>query len=130
LTGTAGDRAHWLIQAADEPLAYLTTTGRRTGQPHRIEIWFAAEAGRIYLMAGGRDRSDWVRNLQANPLVTVELAGETHTGVARLLPPHTPDDQRARALLVARYQAGNDLDEWGRTSLAIVVEFPRDDAAS
>jgi len=40
---------------------YLTTTGRRTGRPHTIEIWYAVQDGRIYLMAGGRDRADWVR---------------------------------------------------------------------
>lgn len=121
---TPGDFANWPARAAHEPFAYLTTTGRRTGRRHRIEIWFAVEDGRVYLMSGGRDRSDWVRNLQGNPQVTVELGGETHAGEARFLQPDTSDDQRARALLVGKYQAGNDLDEWGRTSLPIVVEFP------
>jgi hypothetical protein len=51
---------------ADEPYAYLTTIGRRTGEPHRIEIWFAVHEGRVYLMSGGRDRADWVRNVMAN----------------------------------------------------------------
>lgn len=126
---TPGDRAHWLARTAHEPFAYLTTTGRRTGQPHRIEIWFAVEDGRVYLMAGGRDRADWVRNLQANPLVRVELGGETHVGVARILAPDTPGDQRARELLVGKYRQGDNLDEWGRTSLPVVVEFPQDHAA-
>jgi deazaflavin-dependent oxidoreductase (nitroreductase family) len=117
-----------LTRAAREPFAYLTTSGRRTGQPHRIEIWFAVEGGRMYLLAGGRERSDWVRNLQANPQVMVELAGETHAGIARVLQPGTPDDQRARTLLVSKYQAGNNLDEWGCTSLPVIVEFPEDAA--
>ena len=129
MTGSADERAGWLARAAHEPFAYLTTSGRRTGQPHRIEIWFAVDAGRVYLMAGGRDRSDWVRNLQANPQVTVELAGETHAGTARVLQPGTPDDQRARALLVGKYQEGGNLDEWGGASLPVVVEFPEDAAA-
>ncbi|MGZ6980465.1 MAG: nitroreductase/quinone reductase family protein, partial [Acidimicrobiia bacterium] len=51
----------------DEEYCYLTTTGRRTGQPHTIEIWFAVDRGVVYLMAGGRERSDWVRNLVAHP---------------------------------------------------------------
>ncbi len=48
----------WLARWAGEPYAYLTTIGRRTGRPHRIEIWFAAQEGRMYLLAGGRERSD------------------------------------------------------------------------
>jgi deazaflavin-dependent oxidoreductase (nitroreductase family) len=104
--------------------------GRQTGQPHRIEIWFAVEDGRMYLLAGGREQSDWVRNIQANARVTVELDGETHTGAARVIQPGTPADQRARELLVAKYQAGGNLDEWGRTSLPVVVEFPEGGASS
>ncbi|GIW04837.1 MAG: hypothetical protein KatS3mg059_1457 [Thermomicrobiales bacterium] len=113
----------WLERWADEPNAYLTTTGRRTGRPHRIEIWFAVDAGRIYLLSGGRDRSDWVRNLQANPHVLFELGGEQHAGTARVLREGTPEDRRARQLLVSKYGAGQDLEAWGRTSLGIEIEI-------
>ena len=34
---------------ADEDFAYLTTTGRRTGRDHTIEIWFGLGEGRVYL---------------------------------------------------------------------------------
>jgi deazaflavin-dependent oxidoreductase (nitroreductase family) len=113
----------WLARGAGAPYAYLTTTGRRTGRPHRIEIWFAAQEGRVYLLAGGRERSDWVRNLQVNAHVTVELDGETHAGTARILEAGTVEDQRARELLVGKYGVGDNLDEWGRTALPIVIEF-------
>jgi deazaflavin-dependent oxidoreductase (nitroreductase family) len=106
---------------ADEAFAYLTTTGRRTGQPHRIEIWFGIAGGSIYLLSGGMDRSDWVRNLQANPNVTVELGADRFTGVARVLDPGTDEDRLARELLVSKYRQGNDLETWGRTSLPIVI---------
>ena len=99
---TLGEQ-QWLARWAREPYAYLTTTGRRTGRSHRIEIWFAAQDGRVYLLSGGRERSDWVRNLQANAHVTVELGDETHAGVARVLQPGTVEDQRARELLVGKY---------------------------
>jgi deazaflavin-dependent oxidoreductase (nitroreductase family) len=117
----------WPARWAGEPFAYLTTIGRRTGRPHRIEIWFAAEDGRVYLLAGGRERSDWVRNLRANPRVTVELGGETHAGAARVLPAGTAEDGRARELLVGKYRAGDDLDAWGRSALPVVVEFAADE---
>jgi len=106
---------------------YLTTIGRRTGQPHRIEIWFATHNERLYLLSGGRERSDWVRNIQANRRVTVEMGDETRVGTAHVLEASTPEDQLARELLVAKYAATeDDLHEWGRTSLSVVVEFPAD----
>jgi deazaflavin-dependent oxidoreductase (nitroreductase family) len=115
----------WLARWAGEPFLYLSMIGRRTGRPHRIEIWFAAHDGRLYLLAGGRERADWVRNLQANPRVTIELGDETHVGVAHVLEAGAADDQLARELLLAKYAwAEDDLDDWGRTSLPVVVEFP------
>ncbi len=116
----------WPARWAGEPFAYLTTVGRRTGRPHRIEIWFAAHDGRLYLLSGGRERADWVRNLQANPRVTVELGDETHAGAARVLQAGTVEEQRARELLVGKYREGDNLDEWGRTALPVAIEFPVD----
>lgn len=126
MDSSPGVRA-WLERSAGAGVLYLTTTGRRTGRAHRIEIWFAVHDGRIYLLSGGRDRSDWVRNIRANPWVTVELGGETRRGMARLLEEGTAEDRRARSLLVAKYQSPeDDLSDWGRRSLAVVVEFPDD----
>jgi deazaflavin-dependent oxidoreductase (nitroreductase family) len=117
----------WLARWASKPYAYLTTIGRRTGRPHRIEIWFAVEDGRVYLLSGGRDRSDWVRNLQANAQVTVELGLETRAGTARILQAGTVEDQQARELLVAKYATStNTLDDWKQRSQAVAVEFPVD----
>src|SRR2546425_12465251 len=92
----------WPARWAGDPFLYLTTMGRRTGRPHRIEIWFAAHWGRLYLLAGGREGADWVRNLQASPRVTVELGDETRVGTARVLEANTAEDQLARALLRAK----------------------------
>jgi deazaflavin-dependent oxidoreductase (nitroreductase family) len=89
----------WPGRWAGEPLLYLTTIGRRTGRPHRIEIWFAAHDGGLYLLSGGRERADWVRNLRTHPQVTVELGDETRVGLAHVL-------DRARANVMARTSAG------------------------
>lgn len=115
----------WLARSASDLFLYLTTTGRRSGRSHRIEIWFAAHQGKLYLLSGGRDRSDWVHNLQANGRVSVELAGEHHAGAARVLEPGTAEDRLARELLVAKYEPveHDSLEEWGRTSLPVVIEF-------
>lgn len=116
--------APWPARCASDPFLYLTTVGRRTGRPHRIEIWFAVHDDRLYLLSGGRDSADWVRNLQAHPTVTVDLGGETHTGTARLLEPATPEDHLARELLVTKYADDqDDLTIWGQTSLPVVINF-------
>lgn len=115
----------WMARWSDRPYAYLTTTGRRSGRPHRIEIWFAVDGGHVYLLSGGRDRSDWVRNLQVNPGVTVELGTETRAGTARILQVGTDEDALARDLLVGKYASPEQpLDDWKQRSLAIVIEFP------
>ena len=73
---------------ADLDYCYLTTTGRRSGEPHRIEIWFALVDGVVYLLSGGRDRSDWVRNLEVSPDVVLEIGEEKRTTQARVVTDH------------------------------------------
>src|ERR671931_2193382 len=47
-------------ELAAQDYCYVTTTGRSSGRPHTIEIWFALHGDRAYLLSGGGDRSDWV----------------------------------------------------------------------
>ena len=116
----------WPASRAGEQFLYLTTIGRRTGRQHRIEIWFAERGGRLYLLSGGRDRADWVRNIKANERVTVELGDASQDGAAHILDADAAEDRLARELLVSKYaDSEDDLEQWGRTSLAVVVEFPQ-----
>jgi deazaflavin-dependent oxidoreductase (nitroreductase family) len=109
---------------ADLDYAYLTTTGRVSGRPHRIEIWFATHEGIVYLLAGGRERSDWVRNLLASPEVTIEIGDRARESVARVVEPGSPEDALARGFMLDKYAPGDPsgLAGWGRTALAIAVE--------
>jgi nitroimidazol reductase NimA-like FMN-containing flavoprotein (pyridoxamine 5'-phosphate oxidase superfamily) len=50
-----------LSSLASEDYCYLTTTGRVTGHPHEIEIWFGMDGDTIYLLSGGGEKSDWVK---------------------------------------------------------------------
>jgi deazaflavin-dependent oxidoreductase (nitroreductase family) len=73
------------VTAGEAEFLYLTTTGRRTGQPREIEIWFTRHAGRYYLVAEHRDKANWVQNLRANPQVHVRVADATFEATARVV---------------------------------------------
>jgi deazaflavin-dependent oxidoreductase (nitroreductase family) len=64
---------------------YLTTTGRRTGLPREIEIWFTHRADCCYLVAEAGERAQWVRNLRADPRVRWRIGAKTYAGRARVV---------------------------------------------
>ncbi len=108
-----------------EEYCYLTTLGRVSGHPHEIEIWFGLRDNTVYLLSGGRDKSDWVRNLRKNPSVTVRIAQRTFAGIARLVQ-EPEEDAAARYLLARKYHEMDDentLDEWARTALPVAIDL-------
>lgn len=108
----------------DVDLCHITTVGRISGRPHRIEIWFAHEARTIYLLSGGGDGSDWVKNILATPQVVVEIGPEDSTGNGRVdLSP--VEERRARDLVFAKYRHryAGDLVEWRDSSLPIAIDL-------
>lgn len=113
-----------LTAVADEELCYLTTRGRVTGREHTIEIWFAVAGGRAWLLSGGGDQADWVRNLQADPHVRLRV-GEWETAATARVVGGADDDGRARRLLAAKYQGwseGEPLTGWATGALLVTVD--------
>jgi deazaflavin-dependent oxidoreductase (nitroreductase family) len=109
---------------AELSFCYVTTRGRVTGKPHRIEIWFAAVPGTdtIYLMSGGRERSDWVRNLMAGSSCTVEIGADTFRGRARVVE-GTAEEEPARRLVYEKYRRDDDLERWREEALPIAIDL-------
>ncbi len=107
-----------------EDFCYLTTTGRFSSRPHTIEIWFALKGHTLYMLSGGMDRSDWVKNALRLPDVTVRIKDRVIAGKARLAR-DAEEDALARQLLFEKYQPSSedDLTEWSRTSLPVVVDL-------
>jgi deazaflavin-dependent oxidoreductase (nitroreductase family) len=116
------------VDAADDDFCYLTTRGRVTGTPHEIEIWFALDGSTLYLLSGGRDRSDWVRNLIADPAVTVRLRDVTLPATARVLEPGTDpsgiwEDAHARRIVFDKYQPrSGGLEGWRESALPVALD--------
>jgi deazaflavin-dependent oxidoreductase (nitroreductase family) len=109
---------------AELSFCYVTTTGRRTGKPHRIEIWFAAAsaADTIYLLAGRREHSDWVQNLVADPSCTVEIGAESFSGSGRIIE-GTREDETARRLVFEKYRRADDLEQWRDEALPVAIDL-------
>jgi deazaflavin-dependent oxidoreductase (nitroreductase family) len=103
---------------------YVTTTGRRTGRPHRIEIWYAAAGSTLYLLSGGGDSSDWVRNLLAEPAVLVEMEGDERPARGRVVP-SGDEAKRARSLVFAKYapRYQGDLTDWRERALPVAIDL-------
>lgn len=109
---------------ANEDFAYLTTIGRNTGRAHTIEIWFGLHDRQIYVLSGGGDRADWVRNLRKTPQVRVRIGTRTAAGTAHVVRRGTKEDQVARELLDGKYQGwrqGTRLSSWARNSLPVAI---------
>lgn len=110
---------------AGKEYCYLTTTGRVTGKPHEIEIWFGLKGKTLYLLSGGMDRSDWVKNLMKNPSVTVRIGRHTFKAAARLVK-DKDEEMTARNLLADKYherKANGSLSNWARTALVVGIDI-------
>ena len=98
---------------SDTVFLYLTTRGRVTGLPRRIEIWFVEHAGCFYLVAEMRERAQWVQNIRAHDRVDFSVGTrdeptasiEQRPARARVLEPTREPDLAARvsALMEAKY---------------------------
>jgi deazaflavin-dependent oxidoreductase (nitroreductase family) len=109
---------------AEEDFCYLTTIGRISGRPHTIEIWFTIHEQTLYMLSGGRDKSDWVKNALQNPAVQLKINSSTFNGTARLVK-GAEEDSLARKIVFEKYvhRTSDDLVDWSRTSLPIAVDI-------
>ena len=95
----------------------LTTTGRRTGEPHRVEIVLHVIDGRIVISGiPRRQKRAWLANIEADPRVTVHLKRDVVAdlpGAARVV-----IDERERRELLAHVAR-----TWGRDDVEVMVRY-------
>jgi deazaflavin-dependent oxidoreductase (nitroreductase family) len=103
----------------------ITTTGRRTGKAHRIEIAFHAFDGRIYISGMPRERKrDWLANMEADPRFTFHLKRDVLADLAATARPITDAAERRAVLEKVRQAWGRgDVEEMVRLSPLVEVTF-------
>lgn len=103
------------IQTAleNDDLVDISTTGRKTGQPYRFEMWFHYHLGRIYLTGRPAPR-DWLANMKANPEITFHLKESLQLDIPATARPIT--DQADRRAILTGLLKGTDyadnLEAW------------------
>lgn len=115
-----------LSQYIDERFCYLTTTGRTSGNPHEIEIWFALDGATLYMLAGNRRDSDWVRNIERIPAVRVRIRERIFDGTGRIVDEASDEAIRARELVGPKYgewQPGQPRAGWTWEALPVAVDL-------
>lgn len=113
-------------ELADDPTIDITTTGRRSGTPRRIEIWMLDVDGRFFITGTPGSRG-WLANLGADPLLTVHLKRRAHVDLDARADRVTDEATRRRVLehLSATWYRGQvDIDELVATAPMVEVTFP------
>ena len=102
----------------------ITTTGRSSGLPRRIETWFYRVDDEIYL-TGSPGRRDWYANLLANPDFTFHLKQSVTMDLpARAAPITDPEDRRAIfERILSDLDGAQNLEAWLAGSPLMVVSF-------
>jgi deazaflavin-dependent oxidoreductase (nitroreductase family) len=105
-------------------VADMTTVGRKSGEPRRIEIWFHNLDGGIYI-TGSPGRRDWYANLLDNPALTLHLKEGIEANLpARATPIVDPSAKRALlARIMRNIGRSADLEDWVARSPLIKVTF-------
>ena len=118
--------------SAAERTIDITTLGRRSGIPRRIEVWFHRVDGRWYITGLPGPRS-WYANLRADPRFIVHLK---HGVTADLPATARPVDEQTRRRVItavldlqnrpdvaARVSQRQDLDDWLARSPLVEIVF-------
>lgn len=101
----------------------ITTTGRTSGRPRRLEIVFHNVGGRIYISGQPSPRRrKWLANLDADPRFTFHLKGSVHADLAATARVIDGEAERREVLPhIARAWKRDDLEDMVRYSPLIEV---------
>jgi deazaflavin-dependent oxidoreductase (nitroreductase family) len=104
----------------------LTTTGRKSGKPHEVELWFAIEGTGVYLSHEG-DPTDWMKNIAKNPKVVAKIESTTIRANAKIVGDGSKAREVGKKALYNKYygKASKEvIDDW--FELSTVIELTPD----
>ena len=108
------------------PVCLLTTTGRKTGRPRRLEIWFHYQDGRIFITGTPGSRG-WYANMMAEPKFTWHFKQSTQRDLDAEARPVTDRAERIAVFTRMRdleERMGHvDVQEWTSRSPLVEVEL-------
>jgi len=107
------------------PVALLTTTGRKTGEPRVSPLLYLREGNRIVLVAskgGAASNPLWYRNLKANPKVSVQIKHEVLSLTAR--DANEEERQHYWPKLTTMYTSFDDYQSWTDRVIPVVICDP------
>lgn len=104
----------------------ITTTGRRTGEPTRIEIWMF-KVGDRYIITGTPGPRDWYANVLADPRMTLHLRDGSPVDLDAIATPILDPDTRREVLgapTTSWYRTQTTLDDLVANSPMVELTFP------
>ncbi len=96
----------------------LTTTGRRSGRPRRAALEYHLVNGKKYAVSAFGTRSEWYRNILADPYVTIQSADGSEAAVAR----RVSDDKELLEVFRVFMRRDPPITRWYLRSLGIQPE--------
>ena len=102
----------------------ITTTGRQSGRPRRLEIWFHNLDGRIYI-TGLPGRRDWYANIVANPEFTFHLKQTAQADLPGRARPIVDEQERRDVLarILERLDRADQLERWVQEAPLVGVKL-------
>ena len=77
----------------NDNLIEITVTGRSSGRPISLPIWFALDGNTLYLIPVKGSETEWYKNLRKRPSIQLSAHGKTLTASARFLTDQAHLDQ-------------------------------------
>jgi deazaflavin-dependent oxidoreductase (nitroreductase family) len=105
----------------------ITTTGRKSGEQRRIEIWFHNIDDTLYI-TGTPGTRDWYFNMVANPAITFHLKNTVQADIPATVTPITDADQKRGVLakILTNLSRSEQLAEWVEKSPLVHVQLQLD----
>lgn len=109
---------------ANEKYVYLTTIGRKTGNPHTVELWFSIVKEKIYLSHEGK-YTDWMKNINKDNVVEFRIGDTPFKGRARIIKNGEVFEIGKKTLYFKYYgKASEDIiDDWFSESAVIEISL-------